>query len=439
MIVKRNYSLKHSHYKQLDFFDRLSSVTVIIFAVMSFCSSRILIRSFIPSKFADCIWALIATIICLTVILLLGKKHPISVKHGLFIFIFGVLSLIRSMAAGVKLTLIAQAFLMWVSVLIFSMFMNDKVFLRLLLKGFVIAMFLHLIACLSPSGFIIYSQTSNFGTIGNYGIYEGIFSGRNFGLTEAPGFLALLSGIGIATAIILFMSERKMIWVLLFIESFLCGIMTLNRSFVLAFIVVLIIIPFFLNRIGFRTSLFKYILMLFLIFVPLSLYVVYQTNYGVILLQRFEKKTFEDDIYQRTQGESGVFGSFSIALKHPFIGSILTDDEGCPIGSGSESKFNRPHNGFGNIFAGRGFIFGIIFLYWTIKAFRNFWKVTKIEKTPENRIYENLMFIWLIIGNTVALGESFLETFPVLIPLVYGLSIRRNESNVRAMNTNGSF
>lgn len=400
-------------------YNLLSTIYASCLVVLLFSNSRILLRTIVPvSGLAETIGVLIAFVFCVSVLLMIVlKKYHIN-KYAVFFICFATLTMARFSWAGMSWKVVIPDIITWAGVVGIIVFGKKEAFIRLILKAFTITMLLHLFVIVAPFEFV--QRGLDITTA--YGISHphhgaGILTGRNTGFLSSPGVLSLYSVVGLMVGIVLFCSERRFIWGLLSVVSFLCGILSVSRSFVLGMIVIVIILPFFLAKVRI------YMLALSVLIVGGVIASNY-TIYGNRMIERFAVETLQRDVETRLNGEAGFFKCVKAVAVNPFIGSMKYNSfyDRPLIFAGESEGYVQAHNGFVNIFATRGVVLGMVFLVWTVFACCRLWQTSTNDDVPATyRILCRALLAGFIAGHAVCLVDSLIESFVMLIPLSVGV------------------
>ena len=425
MIINNSNLLLDHH------FHKYSSLYTLCFVVLFFSSARVLLRTFIPiSGLAEFIGLTLSLIFVILIWRILDIKRYHVNKYGIILLLFGVFSIARYLAAGTSFISTIPSILTWIAILGLMASKNNELFIRIILKSFTIAMCMHLFSIVVPIDFIqngLDAQTS-YG-VSRYGF--NILSARNTGFNAAPGVLSFLSVQGLVIGIVMYYHEKRIIWLILLSTSLFCGILTFNRSFLILLAVIVLLLPMLLNNI--RRMMLYYIIVATVITVTF-LAIINYSNYSGIITKRFEADIIEKAIDTRMYGEAGIMRVFKAISNNPLIGSFVYDKyyDRHFILVGKKEGYVLVHNGLANIFATRGVVFGLFFVFLSALAFIRLYKMTKSDKSPPTiiNIYR-AFYAAFIVGQIFCLSESMLEMFIILMPLGLGLGLSHNDNQIK--------
>ena len=334
-------------------------------------------------------------------------------------FLFGLLSTLRFVIAGKSLYTSLPGLIGWFFLVVYTSSMNNERLIQIILKAFTLAMGLHLFSIFAPIDFIkngLSAQTA-YG-VSRYGFNTWL--ARSTGFTQSPGVLAFLSVQGVFVGIAMFHAKRKKQWIVLFILSIVCGILTYNRSFYLVMVIIVFALPMFV-RFNLR-SLIVYISFISLLAVLVAV-LSNKADFVFALWSRINIDTLEKAVYTRLYGEAGLFRVFEAIKNYPMWGSFEYDDyyNRFFIMVNEQKDYVLVHNGVLNIFATRGVVIGLLFVYLIFKSIMGYLKTEGSYMSVSKKNIMRIFFGAFLIGQVFCLFESFSEHMLMLVFMSTGL------------------
>lgn len=404
----------------------LSLVITFCGSLLVFCNPVVFLRTIFPvAGLAEIIGFFLFIVLFLSVILLVYSNGLRVNKYGVYLLIFCILSQFVFIISDYSFKILIQSIPTYLILVAITVYGLDITFIHHLIKAFTFAMILHFLSIYSGLDFIQRGIDLNT----QYGISSSLV-GRSSGFTSAPGVLSLYSSIGVAIGMIMISRERRILWILLLVFSFFCGIGTLNRTFIVAVsLFIIVLFPILMTpHYGLIKSMFLscFIALLSVIIIFLN------GSYTERIFERFESSTLKTDMDVRMKGTSGFLPMINAVLKNPLIGPLRYNHDlgkavvfvnGTPV---------TPSNGFVAIFASRGVVFGGLFFFWTYLACLRFWRASNALQEPYMRIFSTALLGGYLVGQIVCLFDALLENSVMMFLILFGLASRRlaiNRSN----------
>jgi hypothetical protein len=407
---------------------RLSFIISSCGVLLLFCNPRVLLRTIFPGTgLAEIIGLFLVIVMFISVSLLFFLNKFRINKYGIFLLIFFGLSQVRLLLAGFSWEILVQDVPVYLMLVAITVYGFNRTFILHLMKAFTFAMVLHFISIYAGLEFIqrgIDLQTQ-------YGISSSLV-GRSPGFTQAPGILSLYASVGVAIGLIMFSCERRLLWILLLIASLFCGIGTLNRSFILAVAVfILVLLPIFLKL---HHGIIKSVMVFGLIVVISVTILMVNSSYTERLSARFSSSKLETDIDTRLNGSSGLLPIVKAFISSPLIGPLKYNHELGKAVVYVNGEPVSPSNGFASIFISRGFIMGGFFIFWSFLSSLWLWRLSNGVEEPYIRLLATALLAGFFIGQIVCLFDALLESSVMMLLLAFGLTSRdlykkRNISN----------
>jgi len=388
-------------------------MTGIAAVLVLFSDPRVFLRVLVPIPgIPEAIGAVIVAGFALACFGLRGRDS-IRGRWALLLAGFATVSLVRFLVAGYDWLTVVQ----WVPAYVgaigaAAVGLNGR-FVRSLFVAFAAAMTLHAVSIHLAPEFIL--QGLDVHTA--YGVSSG--ADRATGLTYAPGFLALLSSMGVAAGIVMSSSERSWVWLLLLASSLVCGLATLNRSFLGGATIAAAAGLALCLLIGARRT---GAVIASGILLGALLVGVKATDYGWRMSERLERPVLRDDVETRTTGAAGVIPALLAAVRNPLWGSVDFNPQEGRVMVYDGERFVMVHNGFAWTLATRGIVVGLVFYYWSALAIARLWRATAAVDREE-RMYVAALLGMYVAGHAVSLVEAFHETFVMLLPIAIGASV----------------
>ncbi|GAB4457325.1 MAG: hypothetical protein Fur0028_11870 [Bacteroidales bacterium] len=354
-------------------------------------------------------------------IVYLYHKYNIHFKNiTLYILCIYLYSLIRYWFEGISYGVLIQWSLVYIAIIILSFILNIRITAKHFINAFLISTLLNLIAIYEPTGYIQGRVAVNtaLGSSIEFSDYSyGII--RQSGFLGAPGALSASSAIGFLFSLILFLDKKKIIYLFFVFVNLINGLSTYNRSFIIAIVLGLFIVFFFLYPV--RKFIFNILWIspfILIFYFSLSTY----TEYIDKVSTRFSSETLERDIDTRTKELSGIDLAIRAVENNPVFGSASKSKIGDSLVIDADGIEMLPHNGLYQIFASRGIPFGLFFLFLIIFSYTRLYKKSKIAHDT----YTKCFFMSMTTILVISLVESFWEHPLMLCSIVCGFTLSRN-------------
>ncbi|MFX0090967.1 MAG: hypothetical protein ACFFBD_04325 [Candidatus Hodarchaeota archaeon] len=342
--------------------------------------------------------------------------------------------MIRFYIAGVSLTQLALFFYPFIfSGVFISAISYNKKYIKYFLLAYTVGMVLNAIVVLDPSGYLrnrislhTFQGTQYFSVIGDFGY-------RLTGFHAAPGVMSLFAVIGLSISMVMILTKEKRVkWIILALSSFLCGIMTANRSFIVGICILFIMLILSLlleNGISIKKGLQFFVILI--LYVSAISYAWNYTTFGKRMAYRFSQEKLERDIATRTVGNASAIKSLQALNLNPLFGSLYIVPSSGAVLVWNGKEIIRPHNGVSKILSTRGLVLGLPFLIFITLSIKNLC-VCGFNKflDTEDRLLARAFFIASVTGNAVCLTDSLIETTPMLMCISYGfLCVKLTKKN----------
>lgn len=422
-------SAKWTHSRSVKFWRAFGRPILGTAAVLVlFSDARVLLRVLVPIRGLPEIIAAVAVAAIALGSVALRRREDKGVSWEAMLGAFAAVSLARFLFAGYNWLTVIQWLPAYVGAVGAAAIGSNRSFLKTILTAFAIAMGLHALSIYVPLEFLQEGLDAHTA----YGLSTG--GARHTGLTYAPGFLSLLSSMGIAAGSVLYSSERRIIWAVLLVSSLACGLATLNRSFLGGAAVAAVVSAFMTWRIGVRrwSPAAAFAVLLAALWVGTS-----ETDYGERITERLDEAVLRQDLETRTTGAAGTLLALEAAIRSPLWGSVAFNEIEGRVMVHDGERFVQVHNGFAWVLGTRGFIVGLLFYYWSALAVGRLWKATRGPGREERAQMAALLSMYAA-GQAVSMFEAFHETYVMLLPVAIGLTLRSRAMGPRLRSVGGS-
>lgn len=309
---------------------------------------------------------------------------------------------------------------------LFSPFLIFTTIIRVFseIDTFIKLLFFSVIIHLSFSIYSLFNPTF----ISNYTAYgDNFFIGtRAVGLFPAPGLLSFFSGITFSFGLSSFLHKRvKFFSLLLILTSLSLGLMSGNRSFLLAGIICLLLnvmaLIFTLDLIDIVKKgvlLFTFILVLVVFY-----NYILGSNFQFIL-ERFNEETLTEDFSQRFSGEVGILPGLKTLLENPLLGNTMWDTFSGQFVLVSGAEKITVNNGYIWILTSYGIPMGLLFLIQILRSLRIYFFSSHLwrGKYAERSIFG----ISLCTAMVICMSDAFLMSPLFLMLLIFPFSFKIN-------------
>ena len=396
---------------------------ILLVSCLLFFNPMIALRSLFSDNEGILIGMLMSTLLSLMLVRMFLRNYNRYNYNGIMLLWFGIYSITRFILVGAEWRWQIIAFISILLGVVASYRALNKYFQETIICALMFAMIVHSIVII----FMPMTATDGIELPQIFGmdISDDLFVQRAMGFTTAPGFLSLLSIIGLAISIQLMISGRIWPWILLFSSSLFCGISTGNRSFLVG-VVVIIIMTIILSKLTLRFV--GGAIFIISIIVISMVYVFSHTIYGTYMYERFIGETFTVDFSNRIYGEMGIVNVVENIWDSPFLGSADTLPGTNTLAVFVGRDWFMPHNSFIWIIGSRGVIAGVLFIVWNIIAVYNFWKLHQRQRRYNydfNSLPASLWLIAFIAGQAGCLADPLLETPIMMFLLGMGIGLSK--------------
>lgn len=216
----------------------------------------------------------------------------------------------------------------------------------------------------------------------------------------------------------------------------LCGLFTINRSFIICCSVIIFFFTYFCFRKYFLTTL-KYILLIFIIII-LILQFYHSDILDNILNLYLDRFTNSSLIENRISGDTGFLESLNDLIKHPVLfGRLFYDGNSFSITT-SDGKLQQPHFSYAYYLLAFGPILIISILILYIMTFSKIFSLIYLQRRrlSTDNYYLLIQSIFLLIGVILV---SFTEVFLIETMNIITLFTIYNIYNLHKYDNNSRF